>query len=288
MSNPVLRDILIRFIEEDAPWGDVTTQLTVDAGAEAKARVVAKTDGVFAGSEELDTLASIFNLSIRLNVRDGERFRAQSVLCEVSGKARSILLIERLLLNLISHMCGVATATRSFVDLLREKKLPTRVAATRKTLPGLRLFEKKAVIIGGGDPHRMDLSSMILIKDNHIALCGGVGEAVRRAKSSSSFSMKVEVEVRSLKEALEAVEAGADIIMFDNMSADQVREAVGELRKRGLREKVLLEASGGISYANVVDYALAGVDVISIGSLTSNPPPIDLSLEVESKVKQDA
>lgn len=281
MTNPILRNILLKFVEEDAPWGDITTDLTVDPAAEARGKIVSKADGVFAGLEEVETLSSIFNLKVEMKVRDGERFSANKVLGEISGKAKNILLIERTLLNLLSHMCGVARATRNAVDLLESKNLPTRIAATRKTLPGLRHFEKKAVIIGGGDPHRMDLSSMVLIKDNHIALCGSVREAVKRARSRSSFSIKIEVEVRSLVEALEAIDAGVDIIMFDNLSAKEVKDTVEELKRRGLRNKVLLEASGGINQANLVDYALAGVDIISMGSLTSSAQPTDISLEVE-------
>jgi nicotinate-nucleotide pyrophosphorylase (carboxylating) len=281
LTNPILRNILLKFVEEDAPWGDITTDLTVDPAAEARGKIVSKADGVFAGLEEVETLSSIFNLKVEMKVRDGERFSANKVLGEISGKAKNILLIERTLLNLLSHMCGVARATRNAVDLLESKNLPTRIAATRKTLPGLRHFEKKAVIIGGGDPHRMDLSSMVLIKDNHIALCGSVREAVKRARSRSSFSIKIEVEVRSLVEALEAIDAGVDIIMFDNLSAKEVKDTVEELKRRGLRNKVLLEASGGINQANLVDYALAGVDIISMGSLTSSAQPTDISLEVE-------
>jgi nicotinate-nucleotide pyrophosphorylase (carboxylating) len=281
LTNPILKNILLKFVEEDAPWGDITTDLTVDPAAEARGKIVSKADGVFAGLEEVETLSSIFNLKVEMKVRDGERFPANKVLGEISGKAKNILLIERPLLNLLSHMCGVARATRNAVDLLKSKNLPTRIAATRKTLPGLRHFEKKAVIIGGGDPHRMDLSSMVLIKDNHIALCGSVREAVKRARSRSSFSIKIEVEVRSLVEALEAIDAGVDIIMFDNLSAKEVKDTVEELKRRGLRNKVLLEASGGINQANLVDYALAGVDIISMGSLTSSAQPTDISLEVE-------
>ncbi|MEM1994243.1 MAG: carboxylating nicotinate-nucleotide diphosphorylase [Nitrososphaerales archaeon] len=279
--NPLIKDLLMKFVEEDAPWGDITTHLIVDPKTEARASLIAKTDGVFAGSEEVETLSSLFNLSSKLNLKDGERFKAQSVLGEITGKAKDILLIERTLLNLLSHMCGVATATKNIVDLLRANGLYTRIAATRKTHPGLRLFEKKAVLAGGGDPHRMDLSSMILIKDNHIALCGGVGEAVKKVRSGSSFSMKIEVEVKSLDEALEAIEAGADIVMFDNLSSDDVKQVVDALKRRGLREKVLLEASGGINYSNVLNYAMAGVDIISMGSLTSTPQHIDISLELE-------
>jgi nicotinate-nucleotide pyrophosphorylase (carboxylating) len=281
VGNPLLRETLLRFVQEDAPWGDLTTELTVDPEDEARGKIVAKTSGVFAGREEVETLTSLFNLKTNLKIKDGERFEANTILGEIYGKAKDILLIERTLLNLLSHMCSIATATRAATDLIKSKGLKTRIAATRKTHPGLRLFEKKAVKIGGGDTHRMDLSSMVLIKDNHINLCGSVGEAVKRARAAASFATKVEVEVRSLAEALEAAEAGADIIMLDNMSPEGVKEVVKEFERRGLRNRVLLEASGGINQTNLLDYAQAGVDIISMGSLTLSPPPVDLSLEVE-------
>jgi nicotinate-nucleotide pyrophosphorylase (carboxylating) len=281
VGNPLLRETLLRFVQEDAPWGDLTTELTVEPEDEARGKIVAKTGGVFAGGEEVETLASLFNLKTNLKIKDGERFEANTIVGEIYGKAKDILLIERTLLNLLSHMCSIATATRAATDLIESKGLKTRIAATRKTHPGLRLFEKKAVRIGGGDTHRMDLSSMVLIKDNHINLCGSVGEAVKRARAAASFTTKVEVEVRSLAEALEAAEAGADIIMLDNMSPEGVKEVVKEFERRGLRNRVLLEASGGINQTNLLDYAEAGVDIISMSSLTLSPPPVDLSLEVE-------
>jgi nicotinate-nucleotide pyrophosphorylase (carboxylating) len=281
VGNLLLRETLLRFVQEDAPWGDLTTELTVDPEDEARGKIVAKTSGVFAGREEVETLTSLFNLKTNLKIKDGERFEANTIVGEIYGKAKDILLIERTLLNLLSHMCSIATATRAATDLIKSKGLKTRIAATRKTHPGLRLFEKKAVRIGGGDTHRMDLSSMVLIKDNHINLCGSVGEAVKRARAAASFATKVEVEVRSLAEALEAAEAGADIIMLDNMSPEGVKEVVKEFERRGLRNRVLLEASGGINQTNLLDYAQAGVDIISMGSLTLSPPPVDLSLEVE-------
>ncbi len=281
MSNPLLKETLLRFVEEDAPWGDLTTELTINPETEAKGKIIAKTNGVFAGTEEVETLASLFNLKAKMKIRDGERFEANTLLGEIIGKAKHILLIERTLLNLLSHMCSIATTTRAATDLIKSKGLQTRIAATRKTHPGLRLFEKKAVKIGGGDPHRMDLSSMVLIKDNHINLCGSISEAVKRAKAASSITTKIEVEVSSLAEAVEAIEAGADIIMLDNMPPKSVKEIVEELKRRGLRNKVLLEASGGINQTNLLDYAQAGVDIISMSSLTLYPQHIDISLEVE-------
>ncbi len=289
MSNPLLKETLLRFVEEDAPWGDLTTELTINPETEAKGKIIAKASGVFAGTEEVETLASLFNLKAKMKIKDGERFEANTLLGEIIGKAKHILLVERTLLNLLSHMCSIATATKAATDLLKSKGLQTRIAATRKTHPGLRLFEKKAVKIGGGDPHRMDLSSMVLIKDNHINLCGSVSEAVKKAKAASSITTKTEVEARSLAEALEAAEAGADIIMLDNMPSEDVKEVVEELKRRGLRNRVLLEASGGINQTNLLDYAQTGVDIISMGSLTLYPQPIDISLEVEPhKGEEDA
>jgi len=289
MSNPLLKETLLRFVEEDAPWGDLTTELTINPETEAKGKIIAKASGVFAGTEEVETLASLFNLKAKMKIKDGERFEANTLLGEIIGKAKHILLIERTLLNLLSHMCSIATATKAATDLLKSKGLQTRIAATRKTHPGLRLFEKKAVKIGGGDPHRMDLSSMVLIKDNHINLCGSISEAVKKAKAASSITTKTEVEARSLAEALEAAEAGADIIMLDNMPSEDVKEVVEELKRRGLRNRVLLEASGGINQTNLLDYAQTGVDIISMGSLTLYPQPIDISLEVEPhKGEEDA
>ncbi len=281
MPDLLLKDILARFMDEDVGWGDATTTLIVKKGLKAKARILAKEDGVFAGSEEVEALASMIGLSVKLYVEDGEEFVKQSILGEITGEARSILMVERTLLNLLSHMCGVASATSSAVAILRKRGFNTRVAATRKTLPGLRLFEKKAVVAGGGDPHRMDLSSMILIKDNHIALCGSVSEVVKAAKAGSSFTLKVEVEVRSLSQAVEAIEAGADIVMLDNLAPEEVWRIVDALKRMGVRDKVLLEASGGITHENIVEYASTGIDIISMGSLTSSARPIDISLEVE-------
>jgi len=289
MSNPLLKETLLRFVEEDAPWGDITTELTINPETEAKGKIIAKTNGVFAGTEEAETLASLFNLKANMKIKDGERFEANTLLGEIIGKAKHILLIERTLLNLLSHMCSIATATKAATDLLKSKGFQTRIAATRKTHPGLRFFEKKAVKIGGGDTHRMDLSSMVLIKDNHINLCGSINEAVKRAKAASSITTKIEVEVRSLAEAVEAAEAGADIIMLDNMPPESVKEVVEELKRRGLRNRVLLEASGGINQTNLLDYAQTGVDIISMGSLTLYPQPIDISLEVEpNRGEEDA
>jgi nicotinate-nucleotide pyrophosphorylase (carboxylating) len=177
-------------------------------------------------------------------------------------------------------MSGIATNTRKLIERLRKAKLKTRVACTRKTAPGLMYFDKKAVLIGGGDTHRLHLDDMILIKNNHIALVGSVEKAVERAKKQVSLSKKIEVEVTRIEDVLKAVEAGADIVMFDNFSPKLVETAVGLLKKAKLYGKVLLEASGGITAENIVEFASTGVDLVSLGEVTQSPKALNVSLEV--------
>jgi nicotinate-nucleotide pyrophosphorylase (carboxylating) len=177
-------------------------------------------------------------------------------------------------------MSGIATATRRLAEKLRKANLTAKIAATRKTAPGLGYFDKKAVLVGGGDPHRLRLDDMILVKDNHVAIAGSVEEAVKRAKQAVSFSKKIEAEVTSTTDALKAAEAGADIVMLDNFSPKQVKEAVTALKKAGFFGKVLLEVSGGITEENLLDYASAQVNVISMGALTHSVKALDISLEI--------
>ena len=184
------------------------------------------------------------------------------------------------MLNLLSRMSGIATATRELVEKVRKAKLATRIAATRKTAPGLLYFDKKAVLIGGGDPHRMHLDDMLLIKDNHIVLAGSLENAVKSAKRNASFSKKIEVEVTEPADVVKAAELGVDIVLLDNFSSKQVEMAVALLKKAGFFGQVLLEASGGITSENFLEYALAGVDLVSLGELTNSVKALDLSLEI--------
>jgi nicotinate-nucleotide pyrophosphorylase (carboxylating) len=184
------------------------------------------------------------------------------------------------MLNLLSRMCGIATATRKLVEKLRKANLTTRIAATRKSAPGLLYFDKKALQIGGGDPHRLHLDDMVLIKDNHIALAGYIEKAVKKAKASTSFTKKIEVEVTNVADAVAAAEAGADIVMLDNFSPKQAKQAVEAFKKAGFYSKVLLEASGGITETTLLDYASSGVDVLSLGELTQSARALDMSLEI--------
>jgi len=211
---------------------------------------------------------------------DGSPVRPGDVVMRVRGPARSLLAAERTALNFLMRMSGIATATAELLARAREANPCVRLAATRKTAPGLRHFDKKAVELGGGDTHRLRLDDCVLIKDNHLAVVGDVAEAVRRAREAVSFTRKIEVEVSSPEEALEAARAGADIVMLDNFTVEEVRRALKLLEEEGLREKVLVEASGRIGPDNIADYAGTGVDIISCGYITHSARALDFSMEL--------
>jgi nicotinate-nucleotide pyrophosphorylase (carboxylating) len=244
-----------------------------------KAVVFAKEAGVAAGIEETVIFAESLGLSVMAEVADGDEVKSGTVMLRLSGNARDILSAERTMLNLLSRMSGIATATRKLTEKLRQANLTAKVAATRKTAPGLLYFDKKAVLIGGGDPHRLRLDDMILLKDNHIVIAGSVENAVRKAKAAS-VNKKIEAEVTSVADAVKAAEAGADIVMLDNFSPKQIREAVETLKKAGFFGKVLLEVSGGITEKNLLEYASMQVDIISLGALTHSVKALDISLEI--------
>jgi nicotinate-nucleotide pyrophosphorylase (carboxylating) len=280
VPRKVLEEKLLQLLAEDVGQGDVTTAAVIPSGTKAEAEVIAKEDGIAAGIEEAVILAEILGLKAEARMADGEALKKGQVIIHISGDARTILSAERTMLNLLSRMSGIATATRLLVEKLRKAKLNARIAATRKTAPGLNYFDKKAVLVGGGDPHRLHLDDLVLIKDNHVELAGGVENAVRKARQNVSFTKNIEVEVTTVEDAVVAAEAGADIVMLDNFSPRRVREAVAAFKKAGFFGKVLLEASGGINADNLVEYASAGVDVLSVGALTHSVRALDFSLEI--------
>jgi len=280
VPRKVLEEKLKQLLAEDVGQGDVTSVAVVPAGLTVEAAVVAKEAGIAAGIEEVGVLAESLGLSVKPEVADGEKIRNGQIILKISGNARTLLSAERTMLNLLSRMSGIATATRKLAEKLRNAKATAKIAATRKTAPGLGYFDKKAVLIGGGDPHRLRLDDMVLVKDNHVAIAGSVEKAVKRAKQAVSFSKKIEAEVTSVADALKAAEAGADIVMLDNFSPKQVREAVEALKKAGFFGKVLLEVSGGITEQNLLEYASAQVNIISMGALTHSVKALDISLEV--------
>jgi len=281
LPKAILRDKLKAFLEEDLGLGDVTTSLIVPSGTRIRAQILVKESAVIAGLLEMNILFNdVIGAEFTCLVKDGDEVPPNAIIAEVEGDGQSILMAERTALNLLSRMCGIATATRRLVKRIKDAGLNMPVAATRKTVPGLRYFDKKAVIIGGGDPHRFRLDDQILIKDNHIVIAGGVGEALRRVRSSASFSKKIEVEVKTSDEAIEAARSGADIIMLDNMSVEEIDEIINALRRLNLRERVLIEVSGRINEGNILEYARLGPDIISVGEITHSVKSIDMSLEV--------
>jgi nicotinate-nucleotide pyrophosphorylase (carboxylating) len=279
MPRKVMEEKLKQMLAEDMGQGDVTSAAVVPAELTVKAVVLAKEAGVAAGIEETVIFAESLGLSVKAEVADGDEVKSGTVILRLSGNARVILSAERTMLNLLSRMSGIATATRKLTEKLRKANLTAKVAATRKTAPGLLYFDKKAVLIGGGDPHRLRLDDMILLKDNHVVIAGSVENAVRKAKTAS-VNKKIEAEVTSVADAVKAAEAGADIVMLDNFSPKQIQEAVEALKKAGFFGKVLLEASGGITEQNLLEYASAQVDIISMGALTHSVKALDISLEI--------
>lgn len=276
----LIRQRLLEFLEEDLGRGDVTSQAVIPRGTRAAAHVIARQPGVVAGVEESLILCEIAGLVGEPLKLDGEDVAADEAVLWLDGAASDILGVERTLLNLLGHMSGIASQARGAVESVQGTR--ARVAATRKTLPGLRWFEKRAVQLGGADPHRFELADSVLIKDNHLVIVTDVAEAVRRGKSGASFTQMVEVEVESLDDAMVAAGAGADALLLDNMSADEIRGVVVALEEAGLRNQVTLEASGGISIAELREYAETGVDVISLGKLTMSAPFFDFSLEIST------
>jgi len=268
-----------RLLDEDSTFGDVTSETIIPEELDAESKVIAKEEGIVAGLNYLKDSVEKIGLKIILLKRDGESIKKGDTVAIIEGNARKLLLIERTFLNILGRMSGIATATKRLVDKVKDVNPNVRVAATRKTFLGK--LDKVAVTIGGGDPHRWSLSDHILIKDNHIALVG-LEEAIKRARRSS-FVRKIEVEVEGVGDAVKAADLGADIIMLDNFKPEQISEVVKLFEARGLRGKVLLEASGGINEWNIADYAESGVDVISIGALTHSTRSLDFSIDTTPK-----
>ena len=284
LPRKILEEKILKFLEEDLGQGDITTLLTVPSGTIVEAEIVAKESGVIAGIEEALTLLEKFGFQVRVLVSDGSKVKGKTTVLKIVGDARTLLSIERTLLNLLMRMSGIATATSQLIEKIRRAGYKTRIACTRKVAPGLLYFDKKAVMLDGGDTHRLHLDDLIVVKDNHLVIVGGVGEAVKRVRATVSFSKKIEIEVSTEKDALEAAKAGADIIMLDNFSPQQIKSTMVLLDREGLRGKVLIEASGGIDERDILEFAATGVDILSLGEITDSVKTLDMSLEV-AKVK---
>ncbi len=268
---------LLRFIEEDAPKGDITSDIVIP-DVECRAVIRAEQRGTLAGLAEACTLFFHFGITVTSHKKDGDTVIAGEEILSLAGNAKKILLVERTALNIIGRMSGIATRTRALSGVAWEKNPSCRLAATRKTCPGFGALDKKAVMIGGGDPHRANLSEGFLIKDNHLAIVP-LREAIRKARAYSAYK-KIEVEVESSDDALAAAESGADIIMLDNMSPAQVSATITLLKEQGLRNRVTIEVSGGIDESTLGNYAASGADLISMGALTHTVKNFSVTLEI--------
>jgi nicotinate-nucleotide pyrophosphorylase (carboxylating) len=268
------------FLSEDLGRGDITTQATVSRNTNARGRFIAKEAMVVAGLEATEAVFSALDQEQQLEafVSDGDEVEAGKVIARTAGFADVLLAGERTALNLLQRMSGIATATRAYVRAI--EGTGAQIVDTRKTTPGLRMLEKYAVQAGGGRNHRFGLDDGVLIKDNHIALAGGVGAAVRKARESVGHLHKIEVEVSSEAGLREAIEAGADILLLDNQTPDETRALV--VVARGLSDRLTLESSGGIVLENVRAYAETGVDLISIGALTHSSRAMDISFKIQA------
>ncbi|MDD4503333.1 MAG: carboxylating nicotinate-nucleotide diphosphorylase [Clostridiaceae bacterium] len=276
LDNMTIDRIINNALAEDLGWGDVTTDSTIPDITIIKGNFIAKAEGIVCGIEICRRVFEIIDRGIEFQafMKDGQRAFGGDVIATINGNARSILKGERTALNFFQRMSGIATMTDKFVSKISGLKV--KIVDTRKTVPGLRILDKYSVKAGGGFNHRFNLSDMVLIKDNHIKAAGGITHAVAAAKENSSHAVKIEVEVESIRELIEAMEAGADIVMLDNMTLDMMKEAVSIAGG-----KVLLEASGNMALEgerNVRAVAETGVDIISVGALTNSVDALDISL----------
>ncbi len=273
--DPIIREKLLEYIKEDMYYGNPFKIPEIPVTCE----VISKDEGVLAGMAVVRTLFEMVGIEVVESLDDGERIGKGDVVLELKGSARDVFSVERVALNIVMRMSGIATAVSEMVERARRVNPKVIIAGTRKTTPGFRLFEKMAIEIGGGDPHRYSLSDCVIVKRNVTSILG-VEKAVEIAKRSS-FTKKIEVEVDNVDDAVKVAELGVDAIMFDNMSPEDIRRCVEEIESRGLRERIILEASGGITPENVEEYAKTGVDVISSGYITCSARWLDFSLRAK-------
>ena len=274
-DHPAVTRLIATALEEDLGRGDVTTAATIPTECPAEGTITAKAALTLAGLPLIERVLQAVDPNAKVSLRRGEGTAVEpgGVVAEVWGRAAGLLMAERTVLNFLQHMCGVASLTRHFVEAVAGTACT--IIDTRKTLPGFRLLDKYAVTQGGGTNHRMGLDDGVLIKDNHISVCGGIGPAVRQARQRASALLRVEVECTSLEQVGEALAAEADILLLDNMTTRDMRDAVQLVEGRAL-----LEASGNMSLERVREVAQTGVDFISVGALTHSAPAVDLSMAV--------
>ncbi len=276
MMNSSIREFLKASLSEDIGHGDVTSELIVGA-VMSGADIIAKENFVLAGMPFVKDLFDILGggTGISIFIEEGVKVNKGDVIASVTGSAKVLLAGERTALNILQHLSGIATATAGFVEKVRG--LPVKVVDTRKTVPGMRVLEKYAVTVGGGSNHRFGLFDGVLIKDNHISIAGGVREAISLAKKAPHL-LKIEIEVKDMDELIQAVDAGADVIMLDNMAVAEMKKAVAAARSRNSR--IVLEASGNVNLDNIRDIAETGVDLISVGAITHSARAVDISMKI--------
>ncbi|WEU40011.1 MAG: carboxylating nicotinate-nucleotide diphosphorylase [Candidatus Odinarchaeum yellowstonii] len=278
----IKQKVLTAFLE-DVGYGDLTTEALIPESEIGEADLIAEERGVLAGLQEAKLLFNEFNVNLDAKLKDGEQIIEPGLrIASIKGPLKAILTCERTALNFLMRMSGVATLTHRIVLKAKKVNPKIRVAATRKTIPLLGYFDKRAVQLGGGDTHRLRLDDCILIKDNHIAAVGGVEEALRRVRKQVSFTKKIEIEVENEDDAVKAAKNGADIIMLDNMKPASIISTIRKLEEHKLRDKILLEASGGINEENIEEYAKTGVDVVSLGYITHSAKALNFKIELET------
>uniref|UniRef100_A0A075HML1 Nicotinate-nucleotide pyrophosphorylase [carboxylating] n=1 Tax=uncultured marine thaumarchaeote KM3_70_B03 TaxID=1456246 RepID=A0A075HML1_9ARCH len=266
---------LLRFISEDIQGGDITSVLLPKK--QIKAKIISRQEGVLAGVKFAGDIFRLKGCNVKIIKKDGAKLKSNQIILQISGNAGTVLSCERTALNLLSRMSGIATQTNFLVSKIRKINKKTKLYSTRKTAPGLRFFDKEAIMIGGGHKHRMSLNDMVMIKDNHLLIANSMEGIIKSARKRHKH---VEVEVENQRDAILAASSGATIVMLDNFSPVQIKKTITALQKKKLRNKVKLEASGGINSKNITAYAKTGVDMISVGSITNSVKGLDLSLEV--------
>jgi len=266
---------LLRFISEDIQGGDITSVLLPKK--KIKAKIISRQEGVLAGVKFAGDIFRLKGCNVKIIKKDGAKLKSNQIILQISGNAGTVLSCERTALNLLSRMSGIATQTNFLVSKIRKINRKTKLYSTRKTAPGLRFFDKEAIMIGGGHKHRMSLNDMVMIKDNHLLVTNSMEDIVKSARKRHKH---VEVEVENQRDTILAASSGATIVMLDNFSPIQIKKTITTLQKKKLRNKVKLEASGGINSKNISAYTKTGVDIISVGSITNSVKGLDLSLEV--------
>ena len=276
------RNSIVRFLEEDIGSGDITSSSIVPSNKIISAVILCNdlNETITCGLRDAQIVFDVCNCWANPLMNDGSNVKKGDVVMQIRGEARSVLKAERTALNLIMRMSGIATLTRRFVNLVERYNPKVRIAGTRKTAPGLRAFDKKAIATGGGYPHRMRLDEMVMIKDNHLAVTDSIEYSIRTARTKLGSAVRIECEVRNTEEAIRAAKAGANVIMLDNFTPSEAESCAKAIREFGTFDDIEIELSGGITLSNVVDYVKAQPDLISVGQLTHSPTAVDYSLEI--------